>query len=114
MELYSEDVRYEFPFANDRPRLIETREAFWDVMTPLWAEARQRGVRVVGCKHEFHATDENGLFLAVFDLKVTFAGNIISLPFVQLLRIRDDHIVEVREYFTPAGRQEAMDLAARA
>ncbi len=74
MELYSEDVRYEFPFANDRPRMIESRKAFQAVMTPLWAEARQRGV-----------------------------------PFIQLIRIRDDHIVEVREYFSPSGRQETMD-----
>jgi ketosteroid isomerase-like protein len=109
MELYAEDVRYEFPFANDRPRLIETREAFWSVMTPLWAEARQRGVKVVGCKHDFHETDENGLFLAVFDLEVAVAGNIISLPFVQLIRIQDGQIVEVREYFSPSRRQEVID-----
>ena len=70
MELYAEDVRYEFPFANDRPRLIESREAFRAIMTPLWDEARQRGVRVVGYDHEFHATDETGLFLAVFVLEV--------------------------------------------
>lgn len=109
MELYAEDLRYEFPFANDRPRLIESREVFQAVMTPLWAEARQRGVRVIGCKHEFHATDENKLFVAVFDLEVVVAGNTIKLPFVQLIRIRGDHITEVREYFSPSGRQEAMD-----
>lgn len=109
MELYAEDLRYEFPFAKDRHRIIESREAFQAVMTPLWAEARQRGVKVVGCKHEFHATDEDGLFVAMFDLEVVVAGNTMSLPFVQLIRIRDDHIVEVREYFSPSGRQEAMD-----
>ena len=109
MELYAEDVRYEFPFANDRPRLIESREAFWAVMTPLWDEARQRGVRVVGCDHEFHATDETGLFLAVFVLEVMAAGSTMSLPFVQLIRIRNDHIVEVREYFSPSRRQEVID-----
>jgi ketosteroid isomerase-like protein len=109
MELYAEDLRYEFPFANDRPRLIESREAFRNVMTPLWDAARQRGVNVVGCKHEFHATDETGLFVAVFELEVVVAGKAMSLPFVQLIRIRDDHIVEVREYFSPSGREEAMD-----
>ena len=107
--LYSEDLRYEFPFANNRLRLIEGLEAFKAVMTPLWDEARQRGVIVVGCKYEFHTTDELGLFVAVFDLEVMAAGNTMLLPFVQLIRIKDDHITEMREYFSPSLRQEAMD-----
>jgi ketosteroid isomerase-like protein len=78
-------------------------------MTPLWDEARQRGVRVVGYDHEFHATDETGLFLAVFVLEVMAAGSTMSLPFVQLIRIRNEHIVEVREYFSPSRRQEVID-----
>lgn len=109
MELYAEDLRYEFPFANDRPRLIEGRKAFRDIMVPLWEEARKRGVKVVGCTREFHATDEIGLFLAVFDLEVLVAGNTMSLPFVQLIRIKEDRIAEVREYFNPSGRQEAVN-----
>jgi ketosteroid isomerase-like protein len=109
MELYAEDLRYEFPFANDRPRLIESREAFLAVMTPLWKEAHQRGVKVIGCNHEFHATDEIDLFVAVFVLEVIATGNTRSLPFVQLIRIRDDLIVEVREYFSPSRRQEVID-----
>lgn len=109
MELYTEDLRFEFPFANDRPRLIKGSEAFRIIMTPLWEEARQRGVRVIGCKHEFHATDEIDLFVAVFELEVVVSGKSVSLPFVQLIRVRDNHISEVREYFNPSGRQEAMD-----
>jgi ketosteroid isomerase-like protein len=109
MELYAENLRYEFPFANDRPRLIEGRKAFRDIMVPLWEEARKRGVKVVGYTREFHATDEIGLFLAVFDLEVLVAGSTMSLPFVQLIRIKEDRIAEVREYFNPSGRQEAMN-----
>jgi ketosteroid isomerase-like protein len=109
MELYAEDLRYEFPFANDLPRLIESREAFLAVMTPLWEEAYQRGVKVIGFNHEFHSTDEIDLFVAVFDLEVIAAGNTMSLPFVQLIRIRDDLIVEVREYFSPTRRQEVVN-----
>jgi len=107
--LYSEDLHYEFPFANDRPRMIEGLKAFKAVMTPLWDEARQRGVIVVGCKYEFHGTDELDLFVAVFDLEVMVAGNTMLLPFVQLLRIKDNHITEVREYFSPSQRQEVID-----
>lgn len=104
MELYTEDVRYEFPFATDRPRLIDGRQRFRAVMLPLWEEARERGVRVVGCRREFHATDEPGLFLAVFELDVEADGKAASLPFVQLLRIRGGRISEVREYFNPHAR----------
>jgi ketosteroid isomerase-like protein len=109
MDLYAEDLRYEFPFANDRPRLIEGRKAFRDIMVPLWEEARKRGVKVVGCTREFHATDEIGFFLAVFDLEVLVAGSTMSLPFVQLIRIKEDRIAEVREYFNPSGRQETIN-----
>lgn len=70
ISLYDENLRYEFPFANDRPRLIEGRETFRTVMTPLWEEARRRGAKVRGCSHEFHATDETGLYIAEFILEV--------------------------------------------
>lgn len=109
LQLYAEDVRYEFPFANDRPRLIEGREAFRTVMEPLWAEARLKGARAIGCHSEFHATDENGLFLAIFDLEVKVAENIVTLPFVQLIRIQNDSIVAVKEYFNSPARNAAIE-----
>ena len=104
IELYAEDLRYEFPFATDRPRLIEGREAFQDVMTLLWEKNRKQGVRIVGCNHEFHATDETGLFVAEFVFEAEVAGKRISVSFVQFTRICDDHILEVREYFSPSER----------
>jgi ketosteroid isomerase-like protein len=103
-ELYAESLRYEFPFANDRPRLIVGRDAFRAVMTPLWEEARRQGARVLACRAQFHATDEAGLFLAVFTLDVSASGKTVSLPFIQLLRIQNRLIVEVREYFNPVAR----------
>ena len=108
MKLYSDDLRYEFPFANDRPRLIESKESFRKIMEPLWAEARQKGIRVVDCDSEFHATDEQDLFLAIFDLKVKVAENQVVLPFVQILRIKDDFIVSVKEYFNSPARNAAI------
>jgi ketosteroid isomerase-like protein len=106
MKLYAENLHYEFPFANDRPRIIEGREAFYNVMMPLWNEARKKGVKVTNCKHEFHATDENDLFVAIFNLDIIAGENMISLPFVQLIRIKDDLIVEIREYTNSAERKE--------
>jgi ketosteroid isomerase-like protein len=106
MNLYSTDLRYEFPFASDRPRLIEGRDRFRAVMTPMWDEARGRGAKVTVCTAEFHATDEPGLFVAVFSLEAGLGEHKIPLPFVQLIRIRDDLITAVREYFNPHARAE--------
>jgi ketosteroid isomerase-like protein len=106
MALYAVDLRYEFPFAHDRPRLIEGRDQFRAVMTPLWDEARRRGVNVTGCSTEFHATDEPGLYIAIFSLESAIGERAIMLPFVQLIRVRGDLILEVREYFDPQARAE--------
>ncbi len=103
MGIYAEDLRYEFPFANDRPKLIEGRDAFKKAMEPIWERRRQNNIKLALDKYEFHATDEAGLFLAVFVLKA-FIDNKkepVSSPCVQLLRIYDGHIAEVREYFEP-------------
>jgi len=106
MNLYSENLNYKFPFANDRPNLIKGRESFERVMTPLWEKSRKSGVKVIGCKHEFHGTDEPELFLAIFSLEVVSNKETISLPIVQLIRIEGDYIIEIEEYFNPGVRQD--------
>ena len=103
MGIYAEDLRYEFPFANDRPKLLEGRGAFRKAMEPIWERRRKNNIKLALDKYEFHATDEAGLFLAVFVLKAFMDNDKepISSPCVQLLRIHDGHVVEVREYFEP-------------
>ncbi len=103
MEIYVEDLRYEFPFASNRPKLIEGRYAFKKAMEPIWERRRKNNIKLALDKYEFHATDEVELFLAVFVLQA-FIGNEkepLSSPCVQLFRIQDGHIVDVREYFEP-------------
>ena len=112
MELYAPDLRCEFPFAVDRPRVIDGRDAFRDVMTPMWKEARQRGWKVLGHEYEFHATDEPGLYVARFTLDVALGDGRSSLPFVQFLRIEGGLITEVKEYFNPAARAGLRDTPA--
>ena len=103
MGIYAEDLRYEFPFANDRPNLIEGRDTFKKVMEPIWERRRKNKRKLSVDKYEFHATDEAGLFLAVFALIAFFDNQEepVSSPYVQLLRIHNGYIVEVREYFGP-------------
>ena len=103
MGIYSEDLHYEFPFATDRPKIIEGRDAFKKIMQPIWERRRENNIELSLEKYEFHSTDEPGLFLAVFDHKAFFdeKSEPILSPCVQLIRIKDNHIIEVREYFEP-------------
>ncbi len=103
MEIYAEDLHYEFPFASDRPKLIDGRDAFRKAMEPIWERRRKNNIKLALDKYEFHATDEAGLFLAVFVLQafIDDKKEPVSSHCVQLLRIHDGHIVEVREYFEP-------------
>ncbi len=103
MGIYAEDLRYEFPFATDRPKLIEGRDAFQKVMEPIWERRRKNNIKLAADRYEFHATDEAGLFLAVFVLTAFIENQKepVSSPCVQLLRIHNGYIVEVREYFEP-------------
>ena len=65
MGIYAEDLRYEFPFANDRPKLLEGRDAFRKAMEPIWERRRKNNIKLALDKYEFHATDEASLFLTL-------------------------------------------------
>lgn len=99
--LYAENLRYEFPFAKDRPKLIVGRDTFRKVMEPIWERRRQAGIVLEMETCEFHATSETGLYLAAFTLKALFANGSepVSSPCLQLMRVRAGLIVEMREYF---------------
>ena len=103
LALYSDDLVYHFPFAHDRPRSITGRRAFQAVMEPIWQRRRDNHIALSVGDVEFHATDEAGLYLATFVLTATdgTGSTLEPSPCVQLLRIRDGHIVEVREFFEP-------------
>jgi ketosteroid isomerase-like protein len=103
MGIYSKDLHYEFPFATDRPKIIEGRDTFKKIMQPIWERRRKNNVQLSLEKYEFHATDEPDLFLAVFVFKavINVKSEPIFSPYIQLIRIRDKQIIEVREYFGP-------------
>jgi hypothetical protein len=103
MGIYSKDLHYEFPFATDRPKIIEGRDEFKKVMQSIWERRRKNNIQLSLDKYEFHATDEPGLFLAVFVLKAVIdeKSEPILSPCIQLIRIKDKYIIEVREYFEP-------------
>jgi ketosteroid isomerase-like protein len=104
MELYTEDVVYEFPFANDRPRRIEGRDEFRRVMEPLWAAARARGIEVRCASTSLIDGADPNVLVAEFAFEVVGSGR--RIEFVQVLRIRDGRIAQLREYFSPVVRAE--------
>ena len=73
-KLYADDLLYEFPFATDRPRRIEGRDAFLAVMQPLWQQARQRHIKVVGCREQIHETADPDFIVAEFAFDVEIDG----------------------------------------
>ncbi|MDB4955231.1 MAG: hypothetical protein JWO36_2800 [Myxococcales bacterium] len=106
LELYAPDVVYEFPFANDRPRRIEGRDAFRRMMEPLWTAARARSVKVKCAHTNLIDGADPTVLVAEFALDSVVGGSSVTLEFVQVLRIRDDKIVHLREYFSPSARAE--------
>jgi ketosteroid isomerase-like protein len=107
-ELYADDLVYDFPFAVDRPRHIEGKEAFLAVMRPMWERVRGRSVNVVGYREEITETEDPDFLVAEFTLVVEAAGGPVDVSFVQFFRTRGGRIAAVREYFSPVARSQAL------
>jgi hypothetical protein len=103
VKLYDEQLHYEFPFAQDRPKIILGRDEFIKVMEPIWEKRRTNGINLFLGKIEFHSTNEPNLYLAVFELIASMENTkkIFSSQCVQIIKIKDQKIIEVREYFEP-------------
>jgi ketosteroid isomerase-like protein len=106
LDLYAEDLLYEFPFATDRPREIHGRAEFQRVMTPLWEQARALGVKVTGSEYALHQTIDPERIIAELTLTIEVQQKRGEMRFVQILRIREGLIVAGREYFNPQARSE--------
>lgn len=107
-ELYADDLVYDFPFAVDRPRHIEGKEAFLTVMRPMWERVRGRAVNVVGYREEITETADPDFLVAEFTLVVEAPTGPVDVSFVQFFRTRNGKIVAVREYFSPVARSQAL------
>jgi ketosteroid isomerase-like protein len=107
-KLYADDLLYEFPFATDRPRRIEGRDACNTVMQTLWQQARQRHVKITGYRGQIHETADPDFIVAECAFDIEIDGRTIEGPFVQFFRARGGRITAVREYFSPGARSEAL------
>lgn len=106
LQLYADDLLYEFPFAIDRPRRIESRDAFHKVMAPLWEQTRQAGVKLVEHSYEVHETGDPDFIVAELTFSAERGSDRIDVPFVQFFWTKGGRIVAVREYFSPRVRSE--------
>ncbi len=106
LTLYADDLHYEFPFATERPKRIEGREAFHQVMAPIWERTRKMGAKIVGHRYEIHETADPDFIVAELTFHVEHDGNRIDVPFVQFFWTSGGKIVAVREYFGPRVRSD--------
>jgi|WetSurMetagenome_2_1015567.scaffolds.fasta_scaffold560074_1 hypothetical protein len=103
LQLYSKNLHYEFPFANDRPRIIDGVDNFKEVMSPIWERRRKNNIDIQLVKYEFYSADERGLYIVVFDLKAIFCdkNESVTSTCIQFIKIVDGLITAVKEYFEP-------------
>ncbi len=117
LALYADDCHWEFPFATgDRPRWLTGRAEIGRAMMPLWEKARAAGLRASFCDiTAIHETRDPEVIVAEFTLGIEAraAGRTDRLDFVQVLRVRDGKIVELREYFDPLARARVSESAPR-
>jgi ketosteroid isomerase-like protein len=113
LALYSDDLTYEFPFAVDRPRLIQGREAFAAIMQPMWKAAQASGLQARVGARELYATEDPDMAVARFTLEIETQSELRSLEFVQFLQVREGRIQSVVEYFDPLQRAIISDARPR-
>jgi hypothetical protein len=103
LKLYSKELHYEFPFANDRPRIIDGVDDFLKVMNPIWERRRKNRIDIQLVKYEFYSADEKGLYIAVFDLRAIFndKNESTTSTCIQFIKMENGLIAEVKEYFEP-------------
>lgn len=103
LALFADDCVWEFPFAPaGLPRRLAGRAEIRRGMMPLWESAR-RTVRPAPklSIRAIHEASDPEVIVAEFDL----GGEEYRLSFVQVMRVRNGLINEIREYANP------MDLA---
>ena len=117
LELYADDCHWAFPFASgDRPRRLVGRAEIRQAMMPLWEKARAAGLHASFCSIiAIHETLDPEVIVAEFTLGVEAReiGRTDRLDFVQVLRVRDGKIVELREYFDSMARARLSNLEPR-
>jgi ketosteroid isomerase-like protein len=102
-ELFAEDGVWDFPMAKQGSKVkLEGREAIREWVMENARSAQEAGHRVL--KYDelvIHETADPEVIVVEFDLhgEVTHTGEKYRRSYVQVLRVRDNKIVSLRDYF---------------
>lgn len=104
-DLYAPDGVLEWPFAPAGvPRRIEGRERIRDVLASLEPAVKAADTRLTAIPTTaIHETTDPEVVIVEFEAQaeVPATGETVSLPYIQLFRIRDGQILLFRDYFGP-------------
>ncbi len=111
VECFAEDGVLELPFAPPGvPRRLEGRVAIRRMLEPAYRAAREAGRQILGYRDQRVRVDAEDPEVVVHEFTIDGRdelGAATSNAFVQVIRVRDGLIVEMRDYF------DSFALAAR-
>lgn len=108
LDLFSEDVEYEFPFAPPgRPERVRGRENLRRYLEPLFARADYEGISDL----IVYETDVAGTIVAemTIALRMSDSGRSVSGRYIVVVRAAGGRIVSYRDYWNPLGMTERAD-----
>lgn len=110
VDCFADDGALVFPFAPPgMPRRVQGRDAIRELLAPRYAALRAAGRRVLEYENlRIHETHDPEVIVAEFEAVVPREGGAARLSFIHVLRVRDDRIVEQRDYFDSLAMAERL------
>jgi len=105
LELFSEDIEYEFPFAPaGRPQSVRGRENLRQYLEPIFARAGYDGISDL----IVYETDVNETIVAemTIALKMHEGDRAFSLRYIVVVHAADGRITSYRDYWNPLGMSD--------
>ena len=113
-ELFAKDAVWEFPFAPEGiPKIIKGRENIIAASKAGMERSKKNGRRIREYKSvEVYETTDPEVIIAEFILQgeIVSTGQTYEIPYIQLLKVRNDKIMLLRDYFP--GEIPRMALSA--
>ena len=108
VECFAEDGALVFPFAPPgMPKRVEGRAAIRDLLAPRHEALRAAGRKILEYENlRVHETHDPEVIVAEFEVDVQGSKR----AFIHVLRVRDDQILEQRDYFDSLAMAERLRL----
>ncbi|MGV9771008.1 nuclear transport factor 2 family protein [Streptosporangium sp. NPDC003464] len=91
------------PVGRAFPRRLEGREEIREAMAAYYERSAgaDLSVNVEGSRYVLHATADPEVFIAEIDTALDGPGGATVMSLVQIFRLRDGKIAQLRDYFAP-------------